>query len=137
MAAMNVNGIVLEAFSFEDFTFTRFISGTVDASCVGKAVTIDTTAAGTVKLAGEGDAVYGRIFQYEDRSQEGVKVVSVERKFIKRLPKSAAAIAIGDHVVGTLVNSVGGFVKTGTASASDHKNFVLYVGTDYVIVEKL
>lgn len=137
MAAMNINGVVLEAFSFEDFTFTRFITGTVDATVIGKAVTNDTTAAGSVKLAGEGDSIYGRIYTYEDRTQEGVKVVGCERKFIKRLPKSAAAIAIGDHVVGTLVNGVGGFVKTGTPSATDHRNTVLYVGADYVIVEKL
>lgn len=134
MAAMNVNGIVLEAFSFEDFTFTRFISGTVDASCVGKAVTIDNTADATVKLAGDGDPVYGRIFQYEDRSQEGVKVVSVERKFIKRLPKSNAAITRGDHVVG----AGNGAVKTGTPTAGDGgRNYALVVGSDYVIVEKL
>jgi|ERR1041384_824343 hypothetical protein len=132
MAALNPYGIVLEAFSFELFTFTRFISGTVDASCVGKAVTIDNTADGTVKLAGDGDPVYGRIFQYEDRSQEGVKVVSVERKFIKRLPKSGT-VARGDHVVG----AGNGAVKTGTATAGDHRNHVLQVGSDYVVVEKL
>ena len=137
MPAMNINSIVLEAFSFEDFTFTRFITGTVDATCIGKAVAFDATVAGGVKLAGEGDSDYGRIYTYEDRAQEGTKVVGCERKFIKRLPKSAAAIAIGDHVVGTLVNGVGGFVKTGTPSATDHRNTVLYVGSDYVIVEKL
>jgi hypothetical protein len=137
MAAMNINSIRLEAFSFEDFTFTRFITGTVDASCIGKAVTNDPTVPGAVKLAGEGDPVYGRIYTYEDRAQESVKVVGCERKFIKRLPKSAAAIALGDHVVGTLVGGVGGFVKTGTPSATDPRNHVLFVGSDYVIVEKL
>lgn len=137
MAAMNVNAIVLEAFSFEDFTFSRYITGTTDASAIGKAVTNDTTAAGSVKLAGEGDSIYGRVYTYEDRTQEGIKIVGCERKFIKRLPKSAAAINIGDHVVGTLVNGVGGFVKAGTPSATDHRNTVLFVGSDYVIVEKL
>jgi hypothetical protein len=137
MPSMNINSIVLEAFSFEDFTFTRFITGTVDASCIGKAVTLDPAVAGAVKLAGEGDSVYGRIYTYEDRAQEGTKVVGCERKFIKRLPKSAAAVAIGDHVVGTLVNGVGGFVKTGVATVNDPRNTALFVGSDYVIVEKL
>lgn len=132
MAAMNVNGIVLEAFSFEDFTFTRFISGTVDASCVGKAVTIDNTADATVKLAGDGDPIYGRIFQYEDRSQENVKVVSVERKFIKRLPKNGT-VARGDHVVG----AGAGAVKAAAYAAGESRNYALVVGSDYVIVEKL
>jgi len=133
MPAININGVVLEAFSFETDTFTRFISGTTDASAIGKAVAIDATAPGTVKLAGDGDAVYGRIYTYEDRTQEGVKVVGCERRFIKRLPKSAAAIAIGDHVVG----AGNGLVKTGTPTALMERNFVLYVGSDFVIVEKL
>lgn len=133
MAAMNINAIVLEAFSFESFTFTRYITGTVDATCVGKAVAIDATAAGSVKLAGDGDAVYGRVYQYEDRTQEGIKVVSVERKFIKRLPKTAAAIAVGDHVVG----GGAGQVKTAAYAAGEPRNYVLQVGSDYVVVEKL
>lgn len=134
MAAMNVNAIVLEAFSMEDFTFTRYITGTVDASCVGKAVAIDPTAAGSVKLAADGDAVYGRIYQYEDRTQEGVKVVSVERKFIKRLPKSGT-VNVGDHVIG----AGAGAVKTATYAVTngESRNHVLQVGTDYVVVEKL
>lgn len=134
MPAMNINGIVLEAFSFEDFTFTRFITGTVDASCVGKAVAIDNTADGSVKLAGDGDEVYGRIYQYEDRTQEGVKVVTCERKFIKRLPKATATVVNrGDHVVG----AGNGLVKSATAGAGAARNHALVVGSDYVIVEKL
>lgn len=133
MPAMNVNAIVLEAFSFEDFTFTRYITGTVDATCVGKAVAIDPAAPGSVRLAADGDEVYGRIFQYEDRTQEGVKVVSVERKFIKRLPKSAAAIALGAHVVG----AGDGTVKSAAYAAGESRNYVIQVGTDYVVVEKL
>lgn len=134
MAAMNINAIVLEAFSFETFTFTRYITGTVDATCVGKAVAIDTNAAGSVKLAGDGDAVYGRIFQYEDRTQEGVKVVTVERKFIKRLP-TTGTVNVGDHVVG----AGGGNVKTATYAVTngEARNFVLQVGTGYAVVEKL
>ena len=133
MAAMNINAIVLEAFSFESFTFTRYITGTVDATCVGKACAIDSSAAGSVKLAGDGDAVYGRIYQYEDRTQEGIKVVTVERKFIKRLPKTAAAIALGDHVVG----GGAGLVKTATYAAGEPRNYVIQVNSDSVVDEKL
>lgn len=134
MAAMNVNAIVFEAFSFEDFTFTRYITGTVDATCVGKAVAIDATAAGSVKLAADGDALYGRIYQYEDRTQEGVKVVSVERKFIKRLP-TTGTVNIGDHVIG----GGAGVVKSATYAVAngESRNFVLQTGSGYAVVEKL
>lgn len=134
MPAMNINAIVLEAFSFESFTFTRYITGTVDLTCVGKAVAIDATAAGSVKLAADGDPVYGRIYQYEDRTQEGVKVVSVERKFIKRLP-TTGTVAVGDHVVG----GGAGVVKTAVYAVAngESRNHVLQVGTGYAVVEKL
>lgn len=135
--AYTPNAIVLEAFSMEDSTFTRYISGIADGTdpteIVGRAVAIDTTAAGTVKLAGDGDVVYGRVYQFEDRKQEGVKVVSVERKFVKRLPKTAAAITVGASVVG----AGDGLVKA--AAADERANTVIFVDEDldYVIVEKL
>lgn len=125
--------IVLEAFSMEDFTFTYFITGNPsETGIVGKAVSIDTTTRGAVKLAEDGEAVFGRIYQYEDRTQQGGgKVVSVERKFRKRLPKTAAAIAIGATVVG------GGAGLVRAAATPNHlDNVVIDVGTDYVVVEK-
>lgn len=131
------NAIVLEAFSFEADTFTRYISGIttqVAADIIGHAVALDATAAGTVKLAGDGDYVYGRVYQYEDRKQEGVKTVSVERRFVKRLPKTAAAIAIGATVVG----AGAGLVKA-AVSPDQNINTVIFVDEtlDYVVVEKL
>jgi hypothetical protein len=129
------NDIVLEAFSMEDFTFTYFITGHPDPEgIVGKAVAIDTAQRGSVRLADEGDAVYGRIYQYEDRTQQGGgKVVSVERKFRKRLPKeTATAIEIGDTVEG----AGDGLVAAGTENHLD--NVVIDVAADgsYVVVEK-
>lgn len=134
--AYTPNAIVLEAFSMEDFTFTRYISGITDeesADIVGHAVSLDTTAAGTVKLAADDDVIYGRVFQYEDRTQEGVKVVSVERKFVKRLPKTAAAIAIGASVVG----AGDGLVKSATADERACTVIDVNEDLDYVVVEKL
>jgi hypothetical protein len=130
--AYSLNDIVLEAFSMEDFTFTYFITGTPDPTdIVGKAVALDATQRGSVKLAGDGDIVFGRIYQYEDRTQQGGGlVVSVERKFRKRLPKTGAAIAIGATVVG----GGNGLVKAAALDLRD--NVVIDVGTDYVVVEK-
>lgn len=135
-----LNNIVLEAFSMEDFTFTYFITGNPSPTdIVGKAVALDTTTSGAVKLAADGDLIVGRIYQYEDRTQQGGgKVVSVERKFRKRLPKlNATVVAIGDMVEG----SGNGLVKTLAApAAADMRepNTVIDVAADgtYVIVEK-
>jgi hypothetical protein len=129
--AFNPNQVVLDGFTQHDFAFTMLISGTVTSADLGKAVTLDTTAPATVKLAGDGDPIYGRIFQIEDRSQEGVTTCTVETRFRKRLPKSAAAITLGASVVG----AGAGLVKAGVASS---KNIVLFVDedADYVIVEQ-
>jgi len=125
--------LVLDAFSMEDFTFTYFITGNPDVTdIVGKAVAIDTSTRGAVKLAADGEAVFGRIFQYEDRTQQGGgKVVSVERKFRKRLPRTDAAVAIGATVVG----AGNGRVRAG-GTANHLDNVVIDVGADYVVVEK-
>ena len=133
--AFNLNDIVLEAFSMEDFTFTYFLTGNPDPTdIVGKAVTLDATARGSVKLSAADDPVDGRIYQYEDRTQQGGGiVVSVERKFRKRLPKATGSVvAIGDTVEG----AGAGLVRAGTANRLD--NIVIDVAADgtYVVVEK-
>lgn len=129
--AFNPNQVVLDGFTQHDFAFTMLISGAVTSADLGKAVTLDTTADATVKLAADGDPIYGRIFQIEDRSQEGVTTCTVETRFRKRLPKTAAAITRGASVVG----AGAGLVKAGLASS---KNIVLFVDedADYVIVEQ-
>jgi hypothetical protein len=124
----NTSQVILDGFTMDDFIFTMFISGTVTQEDIGKAVSLDTAAPATVKLAADNDVVYGRIFQVEDRSQEGVTTVSVETKFRKRLPKTGA-VTIGASVVG----AGAGVVKAAAASSA---NVVLAVGTDYVIVQK-
>lgn len=130
--AYTLNDIVLEAFSMEDFAFTYFIVGNPDPTgIVGKAVTIDPSQRGSVRLSAADDPVDGRIYQYEDRTQQGGgKVVTVERKFRKRLPRGANVVAIGDTVEG----AGNGIVRTGTPNRLD--NIVIDVGADYVVVEK-
>lgn len=140
--AYTLNDIVLEAFSMEDFTFTYFLTGNptvTNNDIVGKAVAIDPTTRGAVKLAGAGDVIFGRIYQYEDRTQQGGgKVVTVERKFRKRLPKlNATVIAIGAVVEGA-GNGLVRAIATPTIATAAESNVVIDVGADgtYVIVEK-
>lgn len=136
------NSVVTQLFSFEDFMFTYLVSGTVTAADVGKAVTIDATAANTVKLAGDDDEVFGRLETYEDRTQEGIKVGTVSRKMRAKLPTDTGLTgfdvpAVGDTVVGSTAGAIKA-LNNGSAKTPDQtKNTVIEVGTGFVVVEKL
>lgn len=133
--AFSPNQVVLDGFTQHDFAFTMFLaagSNLTDAELIGRVVSLDTSADATVKVAADGEAIYGRIFQVEDRSQEGVVTVSVETRFRKRIKKDAATVMNrGDTAVG----AGAGLVKS-AVSADPAKNVVLAVADDYVIVEQ-
>lgn len=133
--AFNPNQVVLDGFTQHDFAFTMFLTaghGLTDDELIGRAVSLDTSAAATVKVVAADEAIYGRIFQVEDRSQEGVVTVTVETRFRKRLKKQAGtAFNIGDTAIG----EGSGLVKPALA-ADPAKNVVLAVEADYVIVEQ-
>lgn len=132
----NTNQVVLDGFTYNDDVYTMFLAtghGLTDDELLGRAVTLDATA-GTVKVAANDEIIYGRIFQVEDRSQEGVVTVAVETKFRKRLKKQVAtAFSIGDTAIG----EGNGLVKPAVA-ADPTDNLVLDVAADntYVIVHK-
>lgn len=85
----------------ENYQETFYISGAVTQADLGKAVSLDTTAEKTVKLAADGDAIVGRLEVLEARVQEGVTVATVSMKFIDWVPYAAAATpAIGAAVEG-------------------------------------
>lgn len=130
------NAVVTQTFSFPDFTFTMNISGTVVAADVGKAVAIDATTPNTVKLAGAGDEIYGRLESFENRLQEGLKVGAVARKFRTILPTSAA-VTVGAQVSGSA--TAGAVAPTGVQPAEGAKtNRVIEVLTgNRCVVEKL
>ena len=137
------NSVVTQTFSFPDFTFTMLVSGTVTTADVGKAVALDTTTANTVKLAGDGDAIFGRLETFEDRVQEGIKVGAISRKFRTVLPVKANltglnAVAVGDTVAGAGAGEVKA-LNNGTAKTPDHdKNVVVEILTgNRAVVEKL
>jgi hypothetical protein len=136
------NQIVQEGFPFGIFTFTYALSGSFAddaaiAATAGKVVALDTTAPGTVKLAGDGDAIFGRVYVAENRSVLGLKVASIARKFKERLP---AAPGHGILVGGRVVGAGAGLVKAATANAGagvPSDPIVVETGADYVIAEML
>lgn len=129
------SGVVTSGFPLDDFTFTYLISGLADAAAVnaapGKVVAIDTGAAATVKLAGDGDEIFGRVRTAEDRDVLGIKTAAIARKFKERVPAATGhGIVVGDSVVG----AGNGLVKK---AAEANGTVVIETGTDYVVVEKL
>jgi hypothetical protein len=101
------------------------------ADAVGKAVSLDDTAASTVKLAGDGDTIFGRVFQAENRDVLDVVTAAIQRRFKEKLPATAGhGITVGDSVVG----AGAGLVKVALAP---NNTIVVEVGTDFVVVEQL
>lgn len=128
--------VVSSGFPLDDFTFTYNISGAVTQDDLGKAVTLDTAADSTMKLAGDGAQIHGRLWSYEDRSQQGAgKTGAVQRRFKERLPAAAGhGIARGDAVCGS---ATAGLVRKAVAGTDPITNLVVEVGTDFVVVESL
>lgn len=145
MAAYNPAGLVSHGFPFGIFTFTYALSGVAAtdaavAAAAGKAVSLDTTAPNTVKLAGDGDAIFGRVYVAENRDVLGIRVASVARKFKEKLTPSAAYLAATPAVGDRIVGAGGGLVKKATANAGagvPSDPIVIEVGTDFVVAEYL
>lgn len=120
------NAVVAHSFSLPDFTFTMNVSGAVALTDVGKAVSLDTTADNTVKLAADGDEIFGRLESVEIDGLDGLKVGAVSRKFRAPLPVKAGlagfnVVARGDTVVG----AGNGEVKASNDTAKKTPNHAL------------
>ena len=129
MATIGV-GVSLRGIEHEEFHYPFNLASAVTADDVGKPVAIDATAANTVKVAGDGDVIVGKLVTYENRAIEGVKVGAVALKGGFKFTKSGT-VAVGDSVQG----AAGGAVKK-LATADYSLNMVVEVGTDYVVVLK-
>jgi hypothetical protein len=116
---MAIGKVSLNGMVDEDSIFTFLCSSTVVAGTdEGKAVSQDTSAANTVKLAADGDRIMGYIDNIEVRSVEGVTIVGVVTKFIRRLPmKANETFTVGDTAVGGGSGTVK-VLKTGSPAAS-------------------
>jgi hypothetical protein len=139
--------VVSYGFPLDDFIFTYNISGAVAQTDLGKAVTLDATADSSMKLAGDGDPIDGRLLTYEDRSQQGAgKTGAVARRFKELLPIKAGlagfnVVARGDTVVGAGNGEVRAS-NNGAAKTPDHKvNIVVALvtvsGSNFAVVESL
>lgn len=132
MAAIGA-GVSLRGIPVEDFDFTWNLNSAVTAADVGKAMSIDTSAASTLKLAADGDAIIGWLVSYENRVQEGVKVGTASLKGCTSLTYSGTAPAVGGQVQG----AGAGVAKVLTGSNARYPNVVVSVNTTATTVEVL
>jgi hypothetical protein len=88
-----------------------------------------------VKLAADGEQLFGRLETYEDRDSLSIKTGAVSRLFKEKLPAAAAhGIVVGDSVVGAgagLVRKAAGGELTG------NRTIVVETGATYVVVERI
>jgi len=97
-------GVSHNGFFMEDWMLPWNLKAGIVAADVGKAVTIDTSAARTVKLAGNGDVIIGRLEIVEDRAVEGILVGTVAHKGAFKLPYvTGAAWSVDGGTVATIV----------------------------------
>ena len=124
-------GISLRGMTHEKFHYPFFLAAGITSADVGKAVSLDSSAANTVKLAGDGEQVLGRLVVVEDRGVEGVLVGTVALRGGFRFTVAATqTVNIGDTVVG----AGNGEVKAATA-ANHADNMVVEVdGTNVIVV---
>jgi len=98
------SGISLRGIDHEDFSYPFNLEASIVAADVGKPVTLDGSAANTVKLAGDTDVIVGQLRTVEDRTIEGVLVGTVLTKgFFQFAVDSATTIAVGLSVTGSAV----------------------------------
>lgn len=104
---------------------TVLISGSVTQADVGKALTQDTTAPNTYKLAGDNDVIFGRLELLEARTNEGTLVGNAKLYLMGvKLPiKAASGVAVGSFVIG----AGAGEVKPQVADATTIRPSRLYV----------
>lgn len=121
-------------YHFEDsqFTFPVLATGITNtatgrAAVVGYAVSIDTNVTPTygqpvqVKLAADGDEIFGRLEILEDRSQDGLGLLgTVSLRFVGALPlKASETPAPGSSLLGAGAGEVkarGNTANTGTGN---------------------
>jgi hypothetical protein len=117
MATAFHNTVDLRGIHFEDRKVTMTLKTGIVKTDEGKPVTIDTSANNTVKLAGDGDSIFGVLEVVENRSVDGILVGTISLNFIQEWDILAAdTLAVGDVAIGGA--AAGASVKKGTLTTS-------------------
>lgn len=123
-------GISLRGMNHEKFHYPFYLASGITSADEGKAVAVDPSAANTVKLAGDGDIIVGKLVIVEDRSIEGLLVGTVAlRGGFGFTPATGAVFSVGDTAVG----AGNGEVKP-AATANHSDNIVVEIESDGTVV---
>ena len=121
-------GVTLRGQTQPESRYTFVLDAAIVAADIGKAVSIKAGSANTVKLAAAGELVVGRLYSFEDRTVEGIKVGTVETRggFVMT---TTGVVAVGNSVVG---DAIAGTVKAG----ADSRNRIVEIltGTTAVVL---
>lgn len=120
-------GVSLRGMEHNEFHYPFNLAAGTTAADVGKPVALDATAANTVKIAGDGETVIGKLVVVENRAIEGVLVGTVALKGGFKF-STTGSVVVGGSVQG----AGGGNVKP--LAANYALNMVVEVGTGYAIV---
>lgn len=127
--------VKLDGFDQKAFQLTWNLTAGIVAADIGKALSINSAAANTLKLAADGDVIVGRLMTVEARTTEGTLVGTCEHLFAALLPIKAgltagAVVAVGSNVIG----AGAGEIKATTAAAG--LPFVAEVRGSFAVVIK-
>jgi hypothetical protein len=102
----------------DDFQYPFLLAAGITVADQGKAVALDASAANTVKLAGDGDRIIGRLEVVEIRVQEGINIGTVSIQGGLDYPvKAGEVLAPGDSIVGS--TTAGSVKKAGAGVLSN------------------
>lgn len=93
-------GVTLRGQTQPESRYTFILDAAIVVGDIGKAVSMKAGSANTVKLAAVGDLIVGRLYSFEDRTVEGIKVGAVETRGGFVLTTDNAGVAVGDSVIG-------------------------------------
>lgn len=119
----NLN-LTLKNLHVEETAFAFYLESSITEDDIGKAVTIDTSAEMTMKLAGNDEVVLGFLDTFEDRGD--FKIGAVQQKGGFALPYTGTAPSLGHGIVGS---ATAGVVKTTGAAATAGQPRVFKVNT--------
>jgi hypothetical protein len=125
--AANIGVVSLRGIYHEDSAYSFLLASGIVQADIGKAVTLDSSAANTVKLAGDADPILGRLESVEARTAEGVTVGTVVLNGAFDFPVNPDATAsspdetpaVGDFITGgTATDTTKGYVQKSLNNAA-------------------
>ncbi len=102
-------GVTLRGQTQPESRYTFLLDSAIVVGDIGKAVALKPGTANTVRLAAADDLILGRLYSFEDRSVEGIKVGAVETRG-GFLFSTTGVVAVGNSIVG---GATAGYGKAG------------------------